>query len=385
MPAALGQLVVPTFVYEAPTPALPSYQPSTSPSSTPSLQPTIAPTIHRSQTFIVASKNRVSPKKVAIGLIFTTAIIGAVVYFLGFDVRWARKKQILPLHRTKGKQKEDDGDDDDDGDGNEESEESPATESATGDDKDEGNRFAEQALAPVRVARVASGVLTSFVTSVPSRIEELISDEENSDSSSESESDSVESDNSALQSLPVAPRSNHVYYISNHDSGRRTVTKRRRDPTASELIEIHPEEWGSAMMNTLGQAFNGLNSLAEGAIFNALDDESEGSFESGDSDFSEDEQEPAILPEELYKKILSTLKNSTVLTKPIINLTDNWSQQDKYLDKKGQSHYSLEVIAVEFEGLSTSSRHRLICKMLGRMMRQIDSLEVKALSPSEYY
>ena len=393
MPVALGQLVVPTFVYEAPTPALPWYQPSTSPS----YQPTIAPTIYRTNTFITASKNRVTSKKLAIGLIFTTAIIVAIVYFLGFDVRWTRRKKVLPLHRSKGKQNVDDESEDDE---NEDSEEALATERAKGGDEDEENGL-EQALAPVRVA---SGVLSSFVTSMPSRIEELISDEEDSDSSSESESESQsecnseESDtmhsmphtdyrvrnNYTIQPFQAAPQSSNGYYLPNHGSGGRTPAKRKRDPTASELIEIHPEEWGIAVMNTIGRAFNELNSLAEEAIFNdSLDDES--SFESGDSDFSEEEKESAIPPEELYKAIMSTLKSSTVLTKPVITLTDNWSQNDKYLDKKGQSHFSLEVIAVEFEGLSTRTRHRMICKMLGRMMKQIDSLEVKALSPSEHY
>ncbi len=88
----------------------------------------------------------------------------------------------------------------------------------------------------------------------------------------------------------------------------------------------------------------------------------------------------------VYKAILSSLHRSAVL-KPIhVTLTDISPQYDSAgfkIWERGESHFSLDIVAEEFEGLTMARRHRLIYMLLGNTMDKIYSLEIKARSPSE--
>lgn len=88
----------------------------------------------------------------------------------------------------------------------------------------------------------------------------------------------------------------------------------------------------------------------------------------------------------MYNAILSKL--ITVLKPTSITLTDNSSQHAGHAGSKGwaesgESHFSLEVVAEAFEGLSLVKRHKLIYMLLGDVMQKIHALEIKAKSPSE--
>lgn len=88
----------------------------------------------------------------------------------------------------------------------------------------------------------------------------------------------------------------------------------------------------------------------------------------------------------MYNAILSKL--IAVLKPTSITLTDNSSQHAGHAGSKGwaesgESHFSLEVVAEAFEGLSLVKRHKLIYMLLGDVMQKIHALEIKAKSPSE--
>ncbi|KAL3801988.1 hypothetical protein HJC23_010332 [Cyclotella cryptica] len=88
----------------------------------------------------------------------------------------------------------------------------------------------------------------------------------------------------------------------------------------------------------------------------------------------------------MYNAILSKLM--TVLKPMSITLTDNSSQHAEHGGSKGwaesgESHFSLEVVAEAFEGLSLVKRHKLIYMLLGDIMQKIHALEIKAKTPSE--
>lgn len=98
-------------------------------------------------------------------------------------------------------------------------------------------------------------------------------------------------------------------------------------------------------------------------------------------------QHVASYDKSVYKTILSSLHSSAVL-KPIhVTLTDNSSQHGsagcKNWQSQSGSHFSLDIIAEEFEGLTMARRHRLIYMLLGNTMDKIYSLEINAKSPSE--
>ena len=466
----------------------PSYQPSARPSSRPSYQPTVAPTIYRPPTyrptrrdikdinFISASKNEVASESMAFGLLLTISMIGVVICCIGVGVRLTMKNQVLPLHNDSRRHKR----------------------------RFDKRRFhhEEQALGPVGVA---SGVLSSFVSSMPSRIDELEADEEESDSDSSSdESDMLpplrlnrderaqvedhshrinnrevskgnrsyrgfnnrkvirrkneRNDSSRksklhitsaqavrsqkqLRSNKIKSKSASIRDVSRRRSSEqrqskpdqtelrqsviRHAAKRRSEPTVRELVGVNPGELGSTVTNSIGQAFSGLSALAEEAIFPlyADDDSSEMTNSSEDSDSgsesltsqdetkddtisrdmsesvsSEDETSSAITPsvcasvsttqpsidprqetetsEPLYNTIFSTLRDSAVLTPPVISLVERSTST--------KVKFSLSIVANEFEGLSTSRRHRTIHMLLGETMKKIDSLEITAFSPSEY-
>ena len=421
----------------------------------------------------------------ALGLILTISMIGVVICCIGVTVRLTMKNQVLPLHHNSSRRRKRRFDDED--------------------------GFAEQALAPVRIA---SGVLSSFVSSMPSRIDELAADEAESDSDSSTEESnaippirlnhterarveehSYQINNRKVSNTKEATNRNRSNRRSYHNrknirsknesngssrkstlhimsaqaarsqkqrgskriksksastrdaSGRRSseqrqskhgqtqlrqsvirhAAKRRSEPPASELVGVNAGELGSTVTNTIGQAFSGLSALAEEAIFPLYpdDDSSEFTYSSEDSGsvseslISQDETkddtisrdmsdsvsseedetssaitssvcasvsttQPSIIDprreieasEPLYNTIFSTLRDSAVLTPPVISLVERSTST--------KVKFSLSIVAKEFEGLSTSRRHRTIHMLLGETMKRIDSLEITALSPSEY-
>ena len=541
LPVASGRLI-PVFVLptikrsptSSPThkPSVgPSFQPSNQPSTRPSPQPShhpsyqpsefptsAVPTINRrsisrptkqkTKTFITASKNEVTSQSLALGLVFTILLIGVAIYLISFGVRWAQKKQILPLHNSHVQAKKDKQNEDEENGNSEQTR-------AAGGDEDNENNFSEQALAQVMAV---GGALSSFVSSVPSRIDELISGEDDSESESEAsyttpsirlnraERARVEEHSNRNINNMSRPQSSRLRQSSSGNNERAANQRRQRDDKENDLIEIHPEEWGVSLC----RALSGLNSFTDGSIFpegsifpsysdSIADEESSVSKESCDSDSSDVEngsaassqdlaptsqppieacsdklensepvteeklesviEEPGSVTEEklesvteepesvteeklesvteepesiidekleafieelesgseepesgseepviekhepgnvksepiiekhesvikksgsLYDKILSAHKTSSVLSSPLVTLTQNPDS------KEGKNHFSLRVVAKEFEGLSITQRHRMICMVLGNTMKKIHSLEVKALSPSEH-
>mmetsp|Transcript_23332 Transcript_23332/g.32815 ORF Transcript_23332/g.32815 Transcript_23332/m.32815 type:complete len:312 (+) Transcript_23332:47-982(+) len=87
----------------------------------------------------------------------------------------------------------------------------------------------------------------------------------------------------------------------------------------------------------------------------------------------------------MYNEIMRTL----IKLKPAkIELIDNSDQHANHAGAKGweesgESHFSLEIVADAFEGLSLVKRHQLIYLLLGNTMPKIHALQIKAKTPDE--
>ena len=79
------------------------------------------------------------------------------------------------------------------------------------------------------------------------------------------------------------------------------------------------------------------------------------------------------------KELLSTYVNATH-----IEITDDSKNHIGHAGNSGGAHLNLEIVSVDFEGLSRIERHKFIYKCLdGFIPVKIHALKVMALSPSE--
>lgn len=54
-------------------------------------------------------------------------------------------------------------------------------------------------------------------------------------------------------------------------------------------------------------------------------------------------------------------------------------------DPKGETHFSVVVVSVKFESLSSLARHRLIYSLLAEELKErVHALSITALTPNEY-
>jgi len=488
---ALGRLV-PIYVWRdlptsSPT-SSPSYQPSFRPSSRPTSNPSASPTISRppspqpsyhpssspTSTSFMTSKSSVNSEEMFLpstfGFWLAMSLIGIMLCVVGVGFQLVRKSncwQSKCCQRSNDKQKR---------------------------GKD-GGRSSLATLPPVKAG---GGMLSSFISAVPSRLEELSvysgsdSDEESLNSLPKEHLRRVTSTGSSVRSQ--SPRNAKRYDFmrrksddrnpksglglqQSHSSHGQDNSDRRRDDRdtgeiAGQIIQQKTEELGNAVKETLGQAFTGLSAIAENTIFpvdvnartkeefkrkqnhhqrsgdqhhsrrqqrsdevdaisasnksggstitsresvsvssrsSSSADSASTSFASQDEPASskmsgsaasssnggatsdEDDDSTAVsqpsvasFDKSVYNAIMSTLHSSTLLTPIHVTLTDNSSQAASHVGfKRGDNHFSLQIVAEEFDGLTVARRNRLIYMLLGNAMEKIQTLEIDARSPSE--
>ncbi len=485
-PKAVHARKVPIYVWRgfptsSPT-STPSYQPSLRPSSQPTSHPSSSPstswppshqpsyltTINPTSTSFtkIESLKVAKPSSFAFWLIIS--IIGILCCSIVGSLLFLKSTRFQKPKRKEDKQSKKDKD---------------------------GGWFG---ISPVAAA---GGLLSTFLSSVPSRLEELsVYSESDSDSRSEASLRSLPYHEAPAQdssgqpqppcvkdntkhanlfdfrrkrpvaendkSIQVSPQSSQGQQPPPSDTTNTSIYGQDTEQMADQVIQEYSEEMSSAMTETWGQTFTRLSALAEETIFpvqaddcmeevrqrkehrrsgrhdrnrsgdrydsckkrshhrsdedvsiSITTDSSESSSESDSSSsssaskdasmsieysassLSEEEYDGShlgsvfVLPQpvasvdnSVYKSILSSLHRSAVL-KPIhVTLTDKSSQHasDGFKNwQSGGSHFSLDIVAEEFEGLTMARRHRLIYMLLGNTMEKIQSLEIKAKSPSE--
>lgn len=88
----------------------------------------------------------------------------------------------------------------------------------------------------------------------------------------------------------------------------------------------------------------------------------------------------------MYNAIMAKL---TATLKPTaIALVDNSDQHaghagSKGWEESGESHFSLDIVADAFDGLSLVKRHQLVYMLLGDVMQKIHALQIAARTPEE--
>ena len=482
---ALGRLV-PIYVWRnlptsSPT-SSPSYQPSFRPSSRPTSHPSSSPTISRppspqpsyhpssspTSTSFMTSKSSVNSEEMFLpstfGFWLAMSLIGILLCVVGVGFQLVRKSNCW---QSKWCQRSND-------------------EQKRGKD---GGRSSVATLPPVKAG---GGMLSSFISAVPSRLEELSvysgsdSDEESLNSLPKEHLRRVTSTGSSVRSQSPNIRNAKRYDFMRRKPDDRNpksglglqqshISHGRRDDRdtgeiAGQIIQQKTEELGNAVKETLGQAFTGLSAIAENTIFPvdpndrtrkqnhhqrssdqhharrkqshyrsdevdaisasnksggssitsresisassrssssadsastsfASQDEPASSKMSGSAAASSDggatsdedddstavsQQSVASFDKSVYNAIMSTLHSSTLLTPIHVTLTDNSSQAASHVGfKRGDNHFSLQIVAEEFDGLTVARRNRLIYMLLGNTMEKIQSLEIDARSPSE--
>eukprot|EP00984_Skeletonema_dohrnii_P020508 scaffold10013_cov79-Skeletonema_dohrnii-CCMP3373.AAC.12 len=486
---AVGRLV-PIYVWRdlptsSPT-SSPSYQPSFRPSSRPTSHPSASPTISRppspqpsyhpssspTSTSFMTSKSSVNSEEMFLpstfGFWLAMSLIGIMLCVVGVGFQLVRKSNCWQPSKCCQR---------------------------SNDTQKRGKDGGRSSLATLPPVKAGGGMLSSFMSAVPSRLEELsVYSGSDDDSVSEKSLNSLPKEHlRRVPSTGSSVRSQSPRNAKRYDFMRRkpddrnpksdlglqqshsSNSNRRRDDRdtgeiAGQIIQQKTEELGNAVKETLGQAFTGLSAIAENTIFpvhpsdrtkeeftrkqnhhqrssdqhhsrmrqshyrsDEVDNKSGGStitsresisvssrssssadsastsFASQDepassktsgsaaassdggatSDEDDDstavsQQSVASFDKSVYNAIMSTLHSSTLLTPIHVTLTDNSSQAASHVGfKRGDNHFSLQIVAEEFDGLTVARRNRLIYMLLGNTMEKIQTLEIDARSPSE--
>jgi len=167
--------------------------------------------------------------------------------------------------------------------------------------------------------------------------------------------------------------------------------------TAEEVQRVNPEFIHEAKISqslTPGRNNGFLNMLAVmkkkaaeiGGPEAAAAGDDAGSVEEGEDEVAATLTFEEVEGKPMYNAMMAKL--TTMLKPTSIELVDNSDQHaghagSKGWEESGESHFSINIVAEAFDGLSLVKRHQLVYMLLGDIMQKIHALQIVARTPDE--